>query len=65
MKQERWPEVLMVIGYGVAIILIIILNYTSQSSTIISVLSVIESIGIGVGSVGLGSRYRLSKHQAK
>ena len=56
MRYEIWPNVLMLCGFGAVAIFLGLLLFANLSPTLNVVASLAESISIGVGSIGIGSR---------
>lgn len=61
MRQEMWPNVLMLCGFGAAAIFLGLLLFAPLSPTGKVVASIAENIGIGVGSIGMGNRIAQAK----
>ena len=56
MRQEKWPIVLMLCGFGVAAVCLGLLWFAHLSPSLQVVATIGESLAIGVGSIGLGGR---------
>jgi hypothetical protein len=56
LKHEMWPVVLMLCGFGGAAIFLGLLLFANLAPTLNVVVNIAESISIGVGSIGIGSR---------
>lgn len=54
--MQRWPIVLMVCGFGAAAVLLGLLLFTDLSPSLAVVATIGENLGIGIGSIGVGSR---------
>lgn len=61
--KHNWPYVLIVAGFGSAIIFLSILLFAEPSSDIKTILVIGENLGIGVGSVGLGGLISRSRRK--
>jgi hypothetical protein len=57
MKHKMWPNVLMLCGFSTVAICLGLLLFAHLSPTLTIVASSVESISIGVGSIGIGSRF--------
>jgi hypothetical protein len=64
MKQEKWPIVLMVCGFGVAAVCLGLLWFAHLSPSLQVVATVGETIAIGVGSIGIGGQITRAKRTA-
>ena len=56
LRHEMWPNVLMLCGFGAVAIFLGLLLFAYLSPTLNIVTSLAESISIGIGSIGIGSR---------
>ena len=56
MKQEKWPNVLMLCGFGAAAVCLGLLLFAHLSPSLQVVATIGESVAIGIGSIGLGGR---------
>lgn len=65
MENKTWPSVLMICGFGVAAACLVFLLFTPLSSSANVAVSIGESLGIGIGSTGLGARIALAKRNNK
>jgi hypothetical protein len=55
-RQETWPNVLMLCGFVAAAVFLGLLLFANLSPSLKVVASIAESISIGIGSIGLGGR---------
>ena len=56
MRQEKWPNVLMLCGFGAAAVFLGLLLFATLSPSLHVVATIGESLAIGVGSIGIGGR---------
>jgi hypothetical protein len=64
MKNEIWPTTLMIGGFVAAIVFFALLLFAHLSSTTKVMLTIGQSIGIGVGSIGLGGYSTQARRRA-
>ncbi len=60
-----WPNVLMLCGFGTVVICLGLLLFAHLSPTFQVVVSSVESISIGIGSIGIGSRFAQARGKAE
>jgi hypothetical protein len=63
MEDGKWTRVLMLCGFGVAAISLALLLFARLSSSATVIATILESIGIGVGSIGLGGHITKNKQR--
>jgi hypothetical protein len=56
LRKEMWPNVLMLCGFAAAAVFLGLLLFANLPPTLNVVATIGESISIGVGSIGIGSR---------
>lgn len=56
MRHEMWPNVLMLCGFGAVAICLGLQRGATLSPIVNVVISIVENIAIGVGSIGIGGR---------
>jgi hypothetical protein len=61
MEDGKWTRVLMLCGFGVAAISLALLLFANLSSSATIIATIIESVGIGIGSIGLGGHITKNK----
>ncbi len=61
MEQQPWPTLLLIVGFSVTAVCLLITMINDFSGTTEIVLSIVQILGIVVGSMGLGASIAMSK----
>jgi hypothetical protein len=55
--KNNWTKILMVLGFGLAIVCFILMRQGNYSESINILLGVGKDLGIGIGSIGIGGYF--------